>query len=71
MFEQGFFRLFELFSAFVFPKTVPTPGDTGRLYRKNEVVVVLPVEKGHEPLFPGEPLVNEQVFLIVRIGFPR
>lgn len=55
MFEQGFFRLFELFSAFVFPKTVPTPGDTGRLYRKNEVVVILAVEKGMNRCLPAKP----------------
>lgn len=71
MFEQGFFRLFELFSAFVFPKTVPTPGDTGRLYRKNEVVVILAVEKGHEPLFACETLIDQEVFLVVPHRVPE
>jgi len=71
MFEQGFFRLFELFSAFVFSKTVPPARYAGRLYRKNEVVVVLPVEKGHEPLFAGETLIDQEVFLVVPHRVPE
>ena len=41
------------------------------MYRKNEVVVILAVEKGHEPLFACEPLIDQEVFLVVPHRVPE
>ena len=65
MLEQVFLRFREFLAALVLVKTVPSACNAGGLESKDEVIVVLPVEEGHEALFTCESLVDEQVFLVV------
>lgn len=68
VFEQVFLGLGELFAGLVFAEAVASAADSGRLDSKYQVFVICAVEKRHKALLTCEPLIDEQVFFIVRHG---
>ena len=63
--EEVFFGFGELFSGFVFAEAVAAAAYASGLEGEDKVVVVLAVEKWHQALLAGKPLVDEQIFFIV------
>lgn len=68
MLEQVFLRFGEFLAALVFTKTVSAAADPCGLQGKDQVFVVLPIEKRHELAATGENLVNLEVLLVVLHG---
>ena len=65
VFEEVFFCLGEFLTGFVFAEAEAAPCDTCGLNGEDKVIVVLTVEERHQPLLPGEALVDEEVLLIM------
>ena len=65
VFEEVFFCLCQLLTGFVLAEAEAATCDTCGLDGEDKVIVVLTVEERHQPLLPGEALVDEEVLLIV------
>ena len=68
VFEKVLLRFGEFLASLVFTEAIAPSGDSSGLNGEEEVVVVLAVEEGHEPLLSCEGLVDEEVLLVVAHG---
>ena len=71
MLQQILLRFRQLLSTLILAEPITSTSNPCSLYSKDKVVIILPVEERHQPLFPCKSLVDEQVLLIMSHGIAK